>query len=268
MKQSASALLDELLAIQQELDWLELKCNNSDPIRIGEYISALANTALLLDRDESYLIFGVEDDSKNLVGTEFRPYQAKHQNQALMMWLASQMTPHVEFTFDEIIRDSDKRIVILTVKCPVMPVSFNQVRYIRIGNSKTRLSTQPDKEAIIWQKSSQKSFESLVCKSSLTPIELVELLDFHKFASLQKIREQSIPTAIDQMCTAKLLRDRKSGRYDITNLGALLLARSLDEFGLTLKRKAFRVIHYSGKDKLNAIDEEEGDRGYAVGING
>lgn len=267
MVQSASDLLDELLAIPQELEWLELKCNNYEPNRLGQYISALANTALLLDRDESFMIFGAEDGTRKIVGTDFRPYQEKVSNQALMMWLGQRLSPHVDFTFDEIIRGKE-RVILLTVKCPATPASFDQVRYIRIGSSKTTLASHPDKESVLWQKASQKSFESAICKSSLTPLELVQLLDFRKFASLQKIREQSIQSAIDQMCSVKLLRDRQSGRYDITNLGALLLATSLGDFGLSLKRKAFRVIHYSGRDKLNAIDEQEGDLGYAVGFNG
>src|SRR3990167_4487919 len=139
MVQNASDLLDELLAIPQEVEWLELKCNNYEPRRISEYISALANTALLLGRDESYMIFGIEDGTHKIVGTTFRPLQEKMGSQALLMWLGQQINPHADFTFTEIVRD-EKRVILLTVKCPATPTSFEQVRYIRIGSSKTNIA--------------------------------------------------------------------------------------------------------------------------------
>lgn len=267
MVQTSSDLLDELLAIPQEVEWLELKCNNTDPKMIGEYISALANTCLDLDRDECYMVYGAEDVTHRIVGTNFRPYQQKIGNQPLIMWLSQRLKPNLEFMFDEIIR-GDKRVILLTVKRPSTPVAFDSVRYIRLGTSKTTLTNHPEKEASLWQQASRTTYESVICKSALKPLELVQLLDFRKFASLQKMREQDTETTIQLMVAAKLLRDRQSGLYDITNLGALLLASSLDDFALSLRRKAFRVIHYSGKDKLKAIDEQEGGLGYAVGFSG
>jgi ATP-dependent DNA helicase RecG len=51
----------------------------------------------------------------------------------------------------------------------------------------------------------------------------------------------------------------------ITNLGALLFAKNIQDFD-TVKRKAVRVIQYAGKDKLKAVKENEGKFGYAVGF--
>ena len=41
-----SALLDELLALDDETEWVEFKHNIANPQEIGEYVSALANSSL------------------------------------------------------------------------------------------------------------------------------------------------------------------------------------------------------------------------------
>ena len=43
-------LLHELSALPRETEWLEFKQSHGDPQEIGEYISALANSAALVGR--------------------------------------------------------------------------------------------------------------------------------------------------------------------------------------------------------------------------
>ncbi len=43
-------LLRELCKLPKETEWVEFKHNNDDPQLIGEYISALANSAALLGK--------------------------------------------------------------------------------------------------------------------------------------------------------------------------------------------------------------------------
>lgn len=52
---------------------------------------------------------------------------------------------------------------------------------------------------------------------------------------------------------------------NITNLGAILLARNLGNFS-KLRNKAVRIISYSGTNRLHAIKDETFHRGYAVGF--
>ena len=67
-----SALLVELLALPQETEWVEWKHNNDHPEMIAERLSALANSAALHGRDFGYMIWGVEDGTKKVVGTTFQ----------------------------------------------------------------------------------------------------------------------------------------------------------------------------------------------------
>lgn len=45
MSENIDLLVKELCKLPSETGWLEFKTNNSDPIMIGEDISALANSA-------------------------------------------------------------------------------------------------------------------------------------------------------------------------------------------------------------------------------
>jgi predicted HTH transcriptional regulator len=54
---------------------------------------------------------------------------------------------------------------------------------------------------------------------------------------------------------------------NITNLGAILLARDVTAFP-SISGKATRIIKYAGRDKSRSEFEQEGRRGYAVGFTG
>ena len=52
------SLVRELCTLPRETEWVEFKANNSNPVEIGEYISALANSAALLDEPRAYVLWG------------------------------------------------------------------------------------------------------------------------------------------------------------------------------------------------------------------
>ena len=62
-------LIEALCALPSETPWLEFKANNFKPDMIGEDISALANSAALAERSCSYMIWGVDDTTHEVIGT-------------------------------------------------------------------------------------------------------------------------------------------------------------------------------------------------------
>ena len=62
-----------------------------------------------------------------------------------------------------------------------------------------------------------------------------------------------------------LIRSCKAGDWDITNLGAVLFAKRLDDFS-SLQRKAVRVIQYRGTGRVETRKEEVAVKGYASGF--
>ena len=66
-------ILKELLASAAESECVEFKHDIANPEDIGEYISALSNSAALLGKPYAWLIWGVDNATFELVGTGFDP---------------------------------------------------------------------------------------------------------------------------------------------------------------------------------------------------
>lgn len=146
-----SLLLDRLLAMPSEHEWLEFK-HNDDPHTVGEYISALANAAALDGEPFGYLVWGVEDSTHCVLGTRFEPATALVKGQILDLWLTQYLRPKLDFRF-EAFEHHGQRVVMLRIPAAVAhPVSFHEVEYIRIHSAKVKLASHPDKEARLWQR--------------------------------------------------------------------------------------------------------------------
>ncbi len=258
-------LIDELRVLPQESEWVEFKVDNANPQLIGEYISALSNSANLENKEFAYLVFGIEDGTHKITGTSFKPRKEKIGNQELENWLATQLEPKIDF---KIIEETinNKRIIIFQIETSQSrPVSFKGIEYIRIGSYKKKLKDHPEKERKIWQKAKNISFEKEYATVNIPSDKVLDLLDYPSVFKLLKIplpvNKNSI---LEKLAQEKLIVKKRNGYY-ITNIGALLFANDLNDFE-TLKRKAVRVVIYKGKSKLRTIKEYQSNFGYAVGF--
>lgn len=104
-------------------------------------------------------------------------------------------------------------------------------------------------------------------KTGLDAQQVIELLDTQTFFELLKL---PYPTdragVIDRLMRERLI-DERGDAYAIRRLGALLLAKRLDDFP-DLARKAARVVVYAGASKLETRLDQTGAKGYAVGFQG
>ncbi len=170
--QELTALLDRLRAEPQETEWLEFKANRYEPQTLGEYLSALANSACLNGKTKGYLVFGIENATHNVIGTTFEPEAEKAKgNQDLPLWLSLGLRPNVGFeTYPFTYRDH--QVVLFDINAAFdRPVEFYGTAYIRIGSSKTVLSGHPEKERRIWQ--SRLDWSAQVCeRASLNDLDL------------------------------------------------------------------------------------------------
>src|SRR5690554_4889599 len=131
------SLLKELCSLPQETEWVEFKQDNGDAPMIGEYISALANSAALLGKQYGYVVWGVENDTHQVVGTRFKPSVARHKQQELESWLLQKTAPKIHFRFFEFNAANEKPAVVLEIQAAAhTPVQFEGVEYIRVGSYK------------------------------------------------------------------------------------------------------------------------------------
>jgi ATP-dependent DNA helicase RecG len=136
---------------QGEGETVEFKHDNVDPVRIGQDVSALANAASLARRRCGYVIWGIDDAARSVVGTRFSPSRTTVGNQPLELWLAQLVNPPPALRFDE--RNVDgHRVVVLTVPAAhAYPVRFRSEAYVRIGSATTKLAYYPEHERRLWR---------------------------------------------------------------------------------------------------------------------
>lgn len=140
-------LLASLVAMPRETEWVEFKVNNFKPDEIGEYLSALSNSALLHGQPHGYLVFGVDDKTHEIRGTEFRPAEEKVGNEDLEPWLARLLNPRVDFKVHPVTTSLGDTIVLVEVGAAGrMPVKFKGEAFVRVGSYKKKLKEYPAEE--------------------------------------------------------------------------------------------------------------------------
>jgi len=260
-------LLDYLLSFPEETEWIEYKLNNFNPELIGEYISAISNAACLHDQTHGYLIFGIQDKTKKVAGTTFNPKTLKVKNQELANWLDCLLGNEVQYTFHSFNRNGSN--VVITEIRPAIgyPARFKGEAFIRVGTYKKKLSDHSRKEKALWDKLNMRDFESQLAIENISSEKVLNLLDYPSIFDLL-----GIPFPPDRQSILEKLEEEKfitskGELFSITNLGALLFAKKLDDFEY-LERKSVRVVVYKGIDRSEAVTEQAGIKGYASGFGG
>jgi ATP-dependent DNA helicase RecG len=166
-----TALLDRLCAEPRETEWLEFKANRYEPQALGEYLSALANSACLQGRPRGYLAFGIEDGSHAVVGTAFDPQAEKGKGEQLLpLWLSLGLRPNVGFEIHPFTYQGELVVLFEVLPAFDRPVEFYGTAYVRDGTSKTELSKYPEKARTIWNR--RVDWSAQVCEqASLNDLE-------------------------------------------------------------------------------------------------
>ena len=151
-KEQLHILLEELIALPAETNWVEFKMNKGSITneQIGEYISAMSNGATIANKPFGYLVWGIQDVTQIIKGTNFTFSNAKQGNQDLELWLRNLLHPKFNweiFEFDY----HGKNIVLLRIpSAKGEPIHFKKKPYIRIGSNKTDLRNFPEYVRIIY----------------------------------------------------------------------------------------------------------------------
>ncbi|MDL2403034.1 ATP-binding protein [Rhizobium mayense] len=260
------SLLNRLLEEPIESAWLEFKINNKDPREIGEYVSALANSAILAGRDRAFLVFGIEDRTKKRVGTELRLQQQKYGNEDFTNWLARMVEPRILIEVLDFVCDTLSYSVIAIEPSHERPVKFSGTEFIRIGENKKKLAEFPEHERALWIATGRRRFETAVATPNVAADDLFGMLDPDPIYDLTgDPRPKNPQEIIRKMVDAGFLLDNLENRFDITNLGAIMLARDVTIFP-SIAGKTVRIVKYAGRDKSRSDFEQEGKKGYAVGF--
>jgi predicted HTH transcriptional regulator len=80
-------LVDALRQRSKETEWLEFKENFHSKEEIGERISAISNSAYLSNMPFGYIVFGIHNDTHEVVGTDLYDKRKMVGNEELESWL-------------------------------------------------------------------------------------------------------------------------------------------------------------------------------------
>jgi predicted HTH transcriptional regulator len=262
------SILQELRKLPSETEWVEFKHNNDNPEEIGEYLSALANSAALFGKVNAYMVWGVDNTSHDLIGTVFRPGISKIGNEELENWLLRLLSPKINFKFYELTADG-LPVVLLEIGAAFRhPVRFQNTEFIRIGSYKKKLKEHPEKERELWRVFDHTPFEREIAAENINTEDVLRLLDYPAYFDLFHL---PLPEGRDGILSTlqadEIIEKGNSGKWNISNLGAILFAKNLADF-FGLKRKAVRVIVYKGDNRVETLREQEGTKGYACGFEG
>jgi ATP-dependent DNA helicase RecG len=249
------AELERLMNSPSEAEQLEFKeaKNQYDRDKLCKYCVAIANEG------GGMLVLGVSDQApRRVVGTS--AYND-------LVDLRSKLLTWVGFRVDvQELAHPNGRVLVFHVPGRPRGIAYalDGAYYMRSGDELVAMT--PDRLKVIFSEGQQDVVDR-VALDDVDGADVIQLLDTQGYFDRVGLPYPAERRAVLARFASEGLVIDKGDRYAITNLGALLFAKSLEAFDL-LQRKAPRVIEYKGRGKLESRSDQIGKQGFAVGFEG
>ncbi|MCK9489950.1 MAG: putative DNA binding domain-containing protein [Xanthomonadales bacterium] len=225
MADDLPALLTRLLAAwESEVVEFKQAAHDYSTDEIGRYFSALANEANLRGAGGGWLVFGVQDKTRSVVGTDYRR-QPDHL-QSLKMQIAQNAEPRITFRNIHELPHADGRVLLFDVPAAPqgIPIAWKGHYYARAGESLTSLGL--DKlDGLRQQTQAQDWTAQVVEGATLDDLDAVALRRARE-SFAQKYANRFQPGEVEGWSPAALLdRARVTREGRITRAALLLLGK-------------------------------------------
>jgi ATP-dependent DNA helicase RecG len=234
----------------QRLEFKEAKAQ-FDSRKLLEYCVALANEG------GGHLVLGVGDEPpRPVVGTRaFADLGA----------LAEQLLQTIGFRVDvEEVLHPHGRVLVFHIPSRPRGTAYHLGGRYLMRSGEALVAMSEDQLRRIFAEGGSDWLEEH-SKRGLTAQQIVNLLDTQAFFELLRLPYPTERAGVIDRLLRERLVEARGGAYAIRRLGALLLAKGLDDFP-DLARRAPRVVVYTGTSKLATRLDESWARGYAVGF--
>lgn len=257
-------LHESLEPVPSELNDVDWKVSLSDKTdRLAQHISAFANYPF-----GGVLAFGINDE-----GIPFS--LTKPQIDDIVKRLSNignnNLSQHIQIDHTVEVFGGENILLVSIPEMsdkPVYPRGKDIYEsYYRSGGQTLKMSAKQVHAMI--SRSRGYNFEKCLAKEKLTKNEVLGLLDYQAlYRLLDKDLPKSTDTVIAKLSEMDFCKDNDADLWDITNLGAILFAKSLSAFE-TLQGREVIVRKYDGPNNRGAaLFEQKGVYGYAVGFEG
>ena len=221
------AKLDELLKLPAETEWVEFKeaKTNFDSDDLGKYFVALCNEANLKGEPAGWLVFGVQDKPRKVIGTQYRPHRASLDS--LKQEIATHTTGRITFKeIHEFLLPEGRAVMFEIPPAPQgIPVAWKGHFYGRDGHALGALNLQEIEQ--IRAQAGHQDWSAQVCPAAtITDLDPAALaLAREKFR--QKNSNRPFAADIPKWDDAAFLAKLKLAQHGkITRAALILLGKS------------------------------------------
>jgi ATP-dependent DNA helicase RecG len=172
---------------------------------IGKYFSALANEANLREMDSAWLIFGVKDQTRRIVGTEYR--SDRQRLESLKHQIAQDIDPNTTFREIHELTLAEGRVILFEIPAAPhgIPIAWKTHYYARDGSTLTGLSISKQDE--IRSQSMAEDWSAVICEGAtiadLDPQALVKARQIFIGRYRESIPEAAIVSWDDETFLSK-----------------------------------------------------------------
>ena len=258
--------IDRMRSCPEEGQWFEFKTKRFDHAELGEALSGVYNGALIEDEPFAYVVYGIEDKTHDVKGTNLHSDQLAVGNEPVVFWLSKALDyPALEM---KPIRYQEKHLVVFYVRInPATPLIFQNQHYYRVGGAIINISRRQELLRELYTKSKKSEpFEDGIADERLKAEEVLSLLNVDAYFNQSGVEKPKTMPELMEVLVKHGFALSSEELYAITNLGAILFANNLSHFG-HLNGRRVRVIEYTGVDKQEG-SASKGDHGYAIALPG
>ncbi len=224
--------LTELRSLPAETEVVEFKeaKNGFDFTKLGKYFSALCNEANLKGKKEAWLVFGVENNHRNIVGSQFRSNNRPFLD-SLKGEIANKTTNRITFIEIYELNLPEGRVVMLQIPAAPagLPVSFEGHYYGRDGEELSPLNLEEIER--IRRQSAISDWSAITCSATITELDETAIA---KARQNFKVKNPRLADEMEQWDTTTFLNKTK-----------LLVNGKLTRTAILLLGKPEAVVHLS-----------------------
>ncbi|WP_248885597.1 RNA-binding domain-containing protein [Acidithiobacillus acidisediminis] len=226
-------LLSELIATwENEVVEFKQADNDYSTDDIGKYFSALANEANLRGAESAWLVFGVSNKTRSVVGSDYRPQADRLQS--LKMQIAENAEPRMTFRDIHELHHADGRVVLFEVPAAPrgIPIAWKGHYYARAGESLISLGLDKQDE-IRHQTLAQDWTAQVVPDATLADLD-TDAIQKARDSFAQKYANRFKPDEVANWPLATFLdRARLTQNGQVTRAALLLLGKAEAAFHLS-----------------------------------
>ncbi|MEI7907186.1 MAG: RNA-binding domain-containing protein [Bacteroidota bacterium] len=221
-----NSLLEQLIATwENEVVEFKQADNDYNTDKIGEYFSALSNEANLRSAEHAWLVFGIHNKTRAVVGSDYR--MQSERLQSLKNQIAQATEPSITLREIHVLNHPQGRVVLFEIPPAPrgIPIAWKGHYYARAGESRTSLGL--DKLDEIRQQTLQQDWTAqIITGATLSDLDEVAVRKARESFAQKYANRFAADEVMNWPLTTFLDRARLTQNGQITRTALLLLGRA------------------------------------------